>query len=655
MKHAILLSALFLVVASVNAQNSCSSAMAVTAGTYTVDAVNGPEIPVPICSNTGFGATHTEWYVYTAPQDYSLTITTDLSQNAGGDTRINIYEGNCGSLSCVGGADDQGTVLLAVATVQVSAGVTYRFSFDDRWSSAGFDFTLVEGPPVITEFNFTVQSVPSSGGYNECVVDMDGDGLDDIVSADGSVIRIDRQLAGGGFSSTNIPTTPADNAPSWSIAAGDIDGNGYMDLLYGGGSGATFMKANANGTAYTEISFPEYIFCQRTNFVDINADGNLDAFSCHDVDANVAFMNDGSGNLSFGQGGFGETCGNYGSIWIDYDGDHDIDLFVAKCGCDPIDILMRNNGDGTFTNVAPSLGLADGHSSWSSAWGDYDNDGDQDVLIGSSGSPTSKLMRNDNGAFTDVLVGSGFDTFTGTNIEWATHDFNNDGWLDILGGGELMLNNGDFTFTPSTANSPTAGAVGDLNNDGFLDIVSGSSIYMNTGNSNNYLRVNLVGTVSNRNGIGASILVTSAMGTQAREVRSGDAFSTMSSIMAHFGLGVDTELGDVVVHWPSGIVDVYQDLPVNSTVDLVEGSGSVGITEKQVPAFQVFPNPVVDVLTVSMGSDLAKGTVRVLDITGKEVLRGVLDRGRLDVSALGAGLYAVQVDGVLSAGKFTKL
>ncbi|MBK9598965.1 MAG: VCBS repeat-containing protein [Flavobacteriales bacterium] len=69
------------------------------------------------------------------------------------------------------------------------------------------------------------------------------------------------------------------------------------------------------------------------------------------------------------------------SIWVDYDGDGDMDLFVAKCGCDPVDILMRNNGDGTFTSMAAALGFADSHQSWSSAWGDFNNDGDMDVLV----------------------------------------------------------------------------------------------------------------------------------------------------------------------------------------------------------------------------------------------------------------------------------
>ncbi|MBL7985154.1 MAG: VCBS repeat-containing protein, partial [Flavobacteriales bacterium] len=403
--------------------------------------------------------------------------------------------------------------------MQVSSGLTYRIAFDDRWSADGFDFQLIESDPVVTEFDFTVVTAPGAGGYNECVVDMNGDALDDIVGAAGSGITIAYQQPDATFELAYMATGSTMHQPTWSIAAGDLDGNGYTDLMYGGGSGATFMMANANGTSFGEQSFSQYIFCQRTNFVDLNADGNLDAFSCHDVDANVAFYNtNGDGILTFVQGGLGQTCGNYGSIWIDYDNDSDVDLFVAKCGCDPVDILMRNNGDGTFTNVAPMMNLADGHSSWSSAWGDFDNDGDMDVLIGSSGSATSKLMRNDGNTFTSVLAGSGFDTFTGTSIEWTTHDFNNDGWLDILGGGELMLNNGDFTFTPSTANAPFAGAVGDLNNDGFLDVLSGGSMYMNTGNTNKYLRIDLVGVVSNLDGIGARVEVTTAAGTQIRDV-----------------------------------------------------------------------------------------------------------------------------------------
>ena len=83
------------------------------------------------------------------------------------------------------------------------------------------------------------------------------------------------QLSGGGFNSVTLPTTPADNTPYWSMCAGDLDKNGYNDLVYAGG-GITLMMADANGTAYTETSFPQDIFCQRSNTVDINNDGHAD-------------------------------------------------------------------------------------------------------------------------------------------------------------------------------------------------------------------------------------------------------------------------------------------------------------------------------------------------------------------------------------------
>ncbi len=125
------------------AQNSCSNAVPIVAGTYTIDQVNGNEIPVPLCNNNDVGALHTEWYSYTAAADLSLTISTDLPQNAGRDTRFNVYGGTCGQLSCVGGADDQDGNTRATATVQVSSGLTYRIAFDDRWVNNGFDFEYV--------------------------------------------------------------------------------------------------------------------------------------------------------------------------------------------------------------------------------------------------------------------------------------------------------------------------------------------------------------------------------------------------------------------------------------------------------------------------------------------------------------------------------
>jgi hypothetical protein len=414
------------------------------------------------------------------------------------------------------------------------------------------------------------------------------------------------------------------------------------------------LSANG-GTSFTEHSGSEYIFCQRSNMVDINNDGNLDGFMCHDTQANCYFISDGNGGLEFHQGGLGETCGNYGAVWIDYDGDHDIDMFVAKCGCDPVDILYRNNGDGTFTNVAPSFGMNDTHSSWSSAWADYDNDGDMDVLIGSSGSPMSKLLRNDGGAFTNVTIGSGFDTYSGTSIEWTCHDFNNDGYVDVLGAGALHMNNGDMTFTPNTS-APANGPVGDMNNDGFLDIVGGSTIFMNSGNTNKYLTVNLVGTVSNLGGVGARIEVASPSFTQIRDIKSGDGFRYMSSLNGHFGLGTDSQINQVTVYWPSGIVDVIENVTVNSTLLVTEGSFSTGVVSNAKGEFTVYPNPAQDLLYVRSESNVANQPVNVFDIAGQRVLTGTLRNDQLDITSLKSGVYMLrmQVGGRQLQQKFVK-
>ncbi|HRH68031.1 MAG TPA: FG-GAP-like repeat-containing protein [Flavobacteriales bacterium] len=627
------------------AQNTCSTALPIApGGTYTVLAVDGTQATPANCTGSGGDATHAEWYVFTATVDTTIRISTDYP-GASTDTRIQVYTGGCGALTCYDGDDDSGAIYnyASIATFYVYAGTIYHVAFDDYWTDAGFQFTVSEydaPPPPPDLISFTALDVPVDGNVLACL-DMNGDHRDDIVGTSATNVNIFHQLSGGTFQSVNIVTEEAENVASWSIAAGDIDGNHHNDLLYGGGQGATFMMATDDGTGFVKVNFEEYIFCQRTNMVDINNDGHLDAFSCHDVDANVSFLNDGSGNLTFGQGMLGTTCGNYGSIWTDYDNDGDMDMFVAKCGCDPVDILMRNNGDGTFTDVAAELGFADGHQSWSSAWGDYDNDEDMDVLVGSSASGYHKLMRNNgDGTFTDITAGSGIDLFTGESNEWTTHDFDNNGYLDIFGGGGMLMNQGDLTFLVDET-IPYNGPIGDLDDDGYLDVLNASTIHFNNSTGNNWLKVALEGTWSNTNGIGARITVMSASGPHIREVRSGDGFRYMSSLNAHFGLGTDPAVLQVEVRWPSGTVDVIADVDINSTLVVVEGQFN-GVAEHAAPALTIFPVPATDRLTVS-GAHAPNSAVRVFDTTGKLVLQGQLAANTLDVAVLNCGFYVLEV------------
>jgi hypothetical protein len=664
MKHSALALLALTSIARLQAQNTCASPLPVTAGTvYTVAAVDGPDVPLPVCSSGGTGATAGEWFVYTASANYTVTLSSDLAQNGNTDTRVQVYTGSCGNLTCLVGDDDGGTGLLTVAVFYAYAGQSYLIAWDNRFSSLGFDFTLSEQPWNPNTIGFTNQAVATTGS-SLGAVDMNNDGLDDIVMVSATNVRIHFQQPGGGFNMVDHTTTTADYTPSWSMAAGDIDGNGFLDLLYGGGSGVTFMYANADGTGFTEVSGPQYVFSQRSNFVDINNDGHLDAFVCHDVQPNVYYLNDGTGNLGYVQGGLGNTPdgGNYGSIWIDYNNDHKIDLFIAKCRGGSqvpasVDQMHRNNGDGTFTEVAAQLGLDGFQQSWSSAWADFDMDGDMDVLIGASSFAQGghMLMRNDGDVFTNVTPGSGFDTFNGTSVEWVAHDFNNDGWVDILGAASTIhFNNGDWTFTP-LAGPASSGPIADLNNDGFLDVLNGGTIRLNTGNGNNHLRVNLHGTVSNTNGIGARVEVTSALGTQIRDVKSGDGFKYMSFLGAHFGLGQDDVVEQVTVYWPSGIVNTVKGVAANTTLDITE-SLPTGVNALPANTFSIGPNPATDRLAI-VGATGERLTAIVTDAAGRVAQQGPVAGGHMDVSGLKAGVYMLQLisEGGSWTQSFTKL
>lgn len=641
MKHNLLFLFTLLFSLGAIAQDDCANALVVSSGIYTVDIIDGTA-PAEECITSGNTPTFGEWYAFTPDETNNYMISTSLGQNSGGDTRFNIYSGNCSSLTCIGGDDDSGEGYLSIASLFFTAGQTYYIVFDNAWSNAGFDFEIGGQTNGSLSFNGV------SGVSGSVVVDMNNDMLDDVVNVNGNTLTINHQQPDGTLIASTVTTPDPDHSPSWSIAAGDIDRNGFTDLLYGGGSGVTFMFANEDGTQFTEYSGPEYVFSQRSNMVDINNDGNLDAFVCHDVQPNVYYLNDGNGNLTHFQGGLGDVSsgGNYGSIWVDYNNDGLIDLFIAKCrgGNSEANIneMHQNMGGGVFQDVSDEINLSDNIQTWSSAWGDFDNDGDMDVLIGASSDANGmhKLMENNDGMFTDATAGTGFDTALGTGIENCTHDFNNDGYLDVLGvGGNIMLNNGDMTFT-ETPTFISNGPVGDLNNDGHLDVVANGQMYLNAGNNNNYLRVHLEGVESNRDGIGARVEVVCALGTQIRDIRAGDGFRYMSSITAHFGIAENEEIEQVMIHWPSGQVDVLYNPAINSTLLVVEGSSTVGIDEYSESAFSIYPTIANDVLNIN-SPDVVIRELLILDALGKSVSQRAVTN-TLDVSELASGNYILQ-------------
>ncbi|GAB4496426.1 MAG: hypothetical protein OHK0019_28110 [Saprospiraceae bacterium] len=453
-------------------------------------------------------------------------------------------------------------------------------------------------------------------GVAIAVLDMNGDGHDDIVRMNqGFQLAIEYQAAPNQpFTHLNVGPVPSEG-PQWGICSADIDNNGFPDVLTGGIEDEIKVAlANASGSAFTfEVLDAPETFTQCVNFADINNDGWLDAFVCHDDGTSRIFKNDGAGNLTYQPGLIdlatvppSDNSGNYGSVWSDVNNDGHLDLYIAKCRqgvsdpADPMRInqLFLNNGDGTYLqDTTNASGLRIGAQSWTADFGDIDNDGDFDCFI-TNHDVSSQLLENDGaGHFTDISVMAGiFDEIGGFTIQGIFRDFDNDGFVDIFVTGTehyLLQNNGDKTFS-IVANlfdekQIESCAIGDLNSDGFQDIyavnvndqvfddetIVPDVLWMNDGNDNHFFGLNLRGVQSNRNAVGAKVQLHSALGIQTREVRSGESYGIMNSMQIHFGLGQTTMIDSVKVFWPSGTVDVLFQPALDQYLTLEEGGCSI--------------------------------------------------------------------------------
>ena len=515
-------------------------------------------------------------------------------------------------------------------------------------------FTIFSLTNLIAQPSFTNNNdlIGNYDGYTSITVDMNGDYLDDFVRVSENGVGIDYQQVDGTFESVFIAMI-IQWIPDWSAAAADIDGNGYTDLLLGNGQRASFLFANEDGTAFTEVFEDLYIFSQRTNLVDIDNDGDLDAFVCHDVDGNHNYRNDGNQNmvLDFNLIETLNLAGNYASLWVDYDNDGDTDMHLTKCrqGSTPGDpertnAMYRNNGDGTYTEVAAAINLDDNEQSWATVWQDFDNDGDFDAFCVNH-SEANRFYENDGtGVFTDIIVSTGINP---TDLgAWENHgaDFDNDGYVDIFSemARELYMNNGDMTFTGYDLPFDE-GAVGDFNGDGYLDVGRAGDLWMNDGGTNNWVKFALVGVESNLHGIGARITINGDWGTQIREVRSGTGYSHMSTLIAHFGLGTSTEIESVLIEWPSGTVDLIENVDINTQHVFIEGENVLGTSDFALNGISLYPNPTSAMINFSLKN--MEGTpVRIIDVNGRTVLKtSISSDNSINIETLTNGVYFVQL------------
>lgn len=478
---------------------------------------------------------------------------------------------------------------------------------------------------VIAQVSFTnqVSQLTDPTHYSGVAVtinDVNNDGLDDIVILDeGKNLTIEYQNINGvwtSYTGTQLTNEGGSGQSAWGMAVGDATNNGYSDVFAGTFYGfPDYARANANGTDYTRSDLPDYnLATQCVNLADMDADGDLDFFSCGDTGPSGIWENDGTGAFSYSGDdiipmtptagtpwGAWDGSGNYGSVFTDYDLDGDLDLYISHCRQitttpdDPrlINQMFINDGNGNYAeDFTNENQLRIGSQTWTTDFQDFDNDGDFDAYM-TNHDMNDMLLENVDGVFTDIYDASGLTDVVSTPIQALMRDFDNDMYVDIIVTGTgtpsyaYYKNNGDNTFTyiPGVFGNQSlySLAVGDLNHDGFQDIYGSyaniytnpsntpDAVWINDANDNNWLAVDLEGTISNKSAIGSVVRMYGPWGMQVREVRSGESYGICNSLTAYFGLAQNTEIDSVVVDWPSsGIHQVVENPSPNQFLTIIE-------------------------------------------------------------------------------------
>jgi len=434
-------------------------------------------------------------------------------------------------------------------------------------------------------------------------VDYDGDGWPDIYFGNGADVPtfqanfLWRNNGDGTFARTNVVGVATDPGKTVEAAWGDYDNDGFPDLVVvNWPGGKNFQYRNNGDGTFTKITqgpivteAGEFIGCV---WGDYDRDGWLDLFVTMFAGNHRLYHNNRDG--TFSRTTDLPTAGSGVSpSFVDYDNDGFPDLFVAGWPSSK-NALYHNNGGRSFTRITNIPPATEGRHSVSTTWGDYDNDGFADLFVANgnfdNGQYQNFLYHNGgDGTFAKVTTGP-IATDTGDSGGSAWADVDNDGDLDLFvtgmgGQNELFyLNNGDGTFTQITlgnlvnSGGRNAGAVfADYDRDGFLDLFVSNTehnwLFRNKGNSNGWLAVKCIGTVSNRSAIGAKVRAKATIGGktfwQLREISTGDGRGN-GTLTAHFGLGDATIIDTLRIEWPSGIVQELHDVATKQSLTVTE-------------------------------------------------------------------------------------
>ncbi|MCB0726294.1 MAG: VCBS repeat-containing protein [Ignavibacteriae bacterium] len=495
-----------------------------------------------------------------------------------------------------------------------------------------------------------------------------------------------------------------DNLPSDGASWGDYNNDGLPDLcvvnwynkiklLYLNTGNGTFSfqpdAVMSNDPSYSETC----------SWGDYDNDGLLDLFVTNSAGSNhrnFLYRNTGNGDFQKMDTGvvISETGFSRGANWVDIDNDRDLDLFVCR-ESNNNNFLYRNDGAGVFTKITNTPLTSNGGESWSSSWGDYDNDGDLDVVVSNYGNQKNFLYRNDgNFTFTKITDGpvaneSGYNAVTG----WG--DYDNDGDLDLFISQayvppgftqklvnklfkNMLIETGSASFVKVTDgilvndSGYTYGfAWGDYDNDGDLDIATANTfgenqrngLYKNElSNGNKWINIKCKGTVTNSSAIGTKVRVKANINGndvwQMQEIDGQSGYCGQNLIL-HFGFGNAAVIDSIKVEWQSGTDQVFTNVPVNQNVNITENGTIISIYEnnsiqkKTFNLYQNYPNPFnpETVIKYELANSGNNVRLKIYDALGNEVrtlVDGVQREGSYEVSFNGndlpSGVYYYKLE-----------
>ena len=428
-------------------------------------------------------------------------------------------------------------------------------------------------------------------GMGAMAADYDNDGFVDLYVTNYGGNILYHNNGDGTF--TDVTARARVAGPRWGTSAawGDVDGDGYLDLFVG---------------QYADDRKDKDLFCgdrstgKRDYCPPIMYDGTV----------SVLYRNNGDGTFTdiTREAGLGKAVGKaLGVLFLDYDLDGKPDIYIANDQV--MNFLFHNLGGGRFEDVTVTSGTGFGlegnpQGGMGVDAGDLDGDGLPDIVVANFETEPNQYYRNlGSGVFEDLSLTSGFGPPTLPYVKFGLNllDIDNDGDLDaFMANGHIydhptrqgasaeqkpMLvwndGTGHFRSLPcgpafDRALVGRGSAVADYDNDGDPDIAVSNSagpllLLRNDGQHGNWLGVELVGRKSNRQGIGARLVAETPAGKKlTRFVEAGSSYLSSSDPRVLFGLAAETSVKKLTIYWPSGIVQVVENLPGGKYVKIEE-------------------------------------------------------------------------------------